>query len=906
MALGMMAWIGLVLEMAAQVPPFKMVANDPAEGYQFGYSVSVSGDTAVVGAYGDDHAGVYSGSVYVFTRSGFTWTQQAKLTAADAAMADWFGMSVSVSGDTIVVGAAGDDESGRSESGSAYVFTRSGSTWTQQAKLIASDATTGDMFGYSVSVSGDTVVVGTEGDDDGGNNSGSAYVFTLSGANWTQQAKLTAGDADAEDWFGHSVSVSGDMIVAGACNDEAGGSNSGSAYVFTRNGSIWTQQAKLLAADAAVLDWFGWSVAVSVDTIVVGAKTATGRDKSGSAYVFTRNGSTWTQQAKVTAASPAANDQFGCSVSVADNTVLVGSYGDGTGGSQSGSAYVFTRSGSTWTQLAKLIAADAAESDQFGWSVSISDNTLLVGAYGDDDGGSSSGSAYAFDFNSVSITNGPVWTWTKGNPRTYGYYGELGVPHADNVPGARYGSTAWTASDGTLWLFGGSGYDGEGSRGALNDLWKYDPLTGNWTWMKGASTIGQAGVYGEIGLSHPNNTPGARAGAAGWKDGEGSLWLYSGDGVVSDDLWKYTPATGNWTWMKGASSGSTPATYGTLGVPGATNTPGRRRAAVSWRDSAGNLWLFGGEAQFGTGGDYNDLWKYTPATGNWTWMKGATARDANGTYGTLGVSAATNTPGARRLAAAWSALDGKLWLFGGGGFAKTGGFSHLNDLWSFDPLTGNWTWVKGASLGNQPGTYGEFASPAEANTPGGRYGAVAWVDNRGVLWLFGGLGYDGDGNNGWLNDLWRFDLANADWTWMRGATTGWQTGVYGTQGSPDPAACPGSRTYSVGWAGSAGTLWLFGGTGYDDTATLDYLGDLWSLTNIHDSCGIVLSEPLWLGGGQFRFTITSQPGAVLQVWRSTDLSAWTLLDTLTNASGTTTFTDLQAVAPAGFYRVKRQ
>ncbi|MSQ08671.1 MAG: hypothetical protein EXR44_05165, partial [Dehalococcoidia bacterium] len=211
-----------------------------------------------------------------------TWTQQQKLTASDGAANDFFGYSVAVSGDTAVVGAWGDD----SAKGSAYVFTRSGSTWTQQQKLTASDGAAIDYFGYSVAVSGDTAVVGAYGDD---SYKGSAYVFTRSGSTWTQQQKLTASDGAANDYFGGSVAVSGDTAVVGAYGDD---SEKGSAYVFTRSGSTWTQQQKLTASDGAANDFFGWSVAVSGDTAVVGARSDD--SSKGSAYMFVMHTATAT------------------------------------------------------------------------------------------------------------------------------------------------------------------------------------------------------------------------------------------------------------------------------------------------------------------------------------------------------------------------------------------------------------------------------------------------------------------------------------------------------------------------------------------------------------------------------------------------------------------------------------
>ena len=371
----------------------KLTASDAASNDHFGGSVAISGDTAVVGARLDEAPGTASntdsGSAYVFVRSGDTWSQQAKLTASDAAFQDYFGWSVAVSGDTIVVGASQDDDAG-TQSGSAYVFVRSGTTWSQQAKLTASDAAAADLFGFSVAISGDTIVVGAYRDDDAVGESGSAYVFVRSGTTWSQQAKLTATDPGFTDFLGWSVAISGDTIVVGARLDDAAAQNSGSAYVFVRSGATWSQQAKLTPSDAALNDEFGYSVAVSGDTAVVGTPfDDDAGNESGSAYVFVRSGTTWSQQAKLTAADAAANDRFGFSVAVSGDTVVVGAYGDDDAGTDSGSAYVFVRSGTTWSQRAKLTASDATVADQFGISVAVSGDTAVAGARGDE-------SAYVF------------------------------------------------------------------------------------------------------------------------------------------------------------------------------------------------------------------------------------------------------------------------------------------------------------------------------------------------------------------------------------------------------------------------------------------------------------------------------------------------------------------------------
>ena len=368
----------------------------------FGDCVAVVDDTAVIGAPQDDLGGkTDAGSTHVFVRSGTSWTKQAVLTASDAKLQDEFGCSVSLSGDIAVVGARWDDHAGGTNAGSAYVFVRSGTSWTEQAKLTASDAAAGDEFGIFVSLSGDTALVGVPFDDHaGGTDAGSAYVFVRNGASWTEQAKLTASDAALSDIFGWSVSLSGDTAVLGArWDDHGGGTNAGSAYVFVRSGTSWTEQAKLTASDATAGDFFGASVSLSGDTMVVGAvlDDYPGKLDAGSAYVFVRSGTSWTEQAKVGASDAAAGDNFGNAVSISDGTVLVAAVDDELEGEvDAGSVYLFVRSGTSWTEQAKLIASDPQEGDSFGCSVSLSDDTAVVGAFTDNSPFIDAGAAYVF------------------------------------------------------------------------------------------------------------------------------------------------------------------------------------------------------------------------------------------------------------------------------------------------------------------------------------------------------------------------------------------------------------------------------------------------------------------------------------------------------------------------------
>lgn len=382
-----------------------------------------------------------------------------------------------------------------------------------------------------------------------------------------------------------------------------------------------------------------------------------------------------------------------------------------------------------------------------------------------------------------------------------------------------------------------------------------------WTWEGGSNTASttthvQPGVYGTLGIAAAGNLPGGRGGAVSWTDSSGNLWLFGGQGFDStgqvgelNDLWELNPASKEWTWMSGAnkvgSNGGVSGVYGTLGVAATSNVPEGRVVAVSWTDRSGNLWLFGGYGFGSTGmsGTLNDLWKFDPASKEWTWVSGSNlaAPVAGGVYGTLGVAAAGNVPGARYSAVSWTDSSGNLWLFGGYGADSTGYPGQLNDLWKFDPGSKEWTWVSGANKVGSPyggvaGVYGTLGVAAAGNTPGGRTNAVSWTDSSGNLWLFGGVGEDSIGTCGpfsstgpcrVLNDLWKFDTSSKEWTWVSGANSAGVSGVYGTLGVAAVGNTPGGRSGAASWIDSSGNLWLFGGGGYDSTRTNGFLNDLW-------------------------------------------------------------------------------
>lgn len=420
------------------------------------------------------------------------------------------------------------------------------------------------------------------------------------------------------------------------------------------------------------------------------------------------------------------------------------------------------------------------------------------------------------------------WAWQKGattvNPN--GVYGTLGRSAAGNTPGGRQLPVTWTDTSGNLWLFGGYGRDSVGTRLPMNDLWKYSSSL--WTWMGGPNVGGQKGIYGGLGATAASNIPGARFEATSWTDSSGTLWLFGGNGYDSvgteaplNDLWKYSG--GEWTWMSGSDLAGQRGVYGTKGIPSPNNVPGARFEAVSWSDSSGNLWLFGGFGydSTGTNGPLNDLWEYS--AGQWTWVSGSNLASQDGVYGTKGVPAPDMVPGARYSAVGWTDLSGNFWLLGGTGYTTAGTNGVLNDLWKYS--NGQWTWMSGSNLTYQLGVYGSLGVAAASNVPGVRQNAVSWTDRAGNFWLFGGNGMDSAGGMGVLNDLWKY--SNGEWTWMSGPKVMNQAGLYGTQGMLAPGNIPGGRTDACGWIDTKGNLWLLGGYGFPASGTEGDLNDLW-------------------------------------------------------------------------------
>jgi hypothetical protein len=396
----------------------KIQSSDIQASDEFGYSVAISndGNYAIVGAWKEAAMGTDAGAAYIFVRSGSTWTQQQKLVGADGA-SGLFGISVAIdlNGDTVIVGCPGADSS----RGAAYVFTRSGSTWTQQQRLTHFisgynvNAQANDQFGWSVSIShsGTRAVIGARYQDVSFANDGSAFIFYLSSGTWSPEWRLSNTDRQAQDEFGYSVAIDGNgsYAIVGAIREDTNGDAAGAVYIFARSGTSWSQQAKIQSSDIQIGDKFGSAVSINQDGTyaIIGTGEEDGGagdpiSNAGAAYVFTRSGSTWTQQQKLVSSDLQAGDrfgQYGVSISSTASHVIIGAQYEDTGGSNAGAAYIFTRSGSTWTQQQKIQSSDIQAGDYFGLSASINSNGTyyIIGGPREDTGGTSAGAAYIYD-----------------------------------------------------------------------------------------------------------------------------------------------------------------------------------------------------------------------------------------------------------------------------------------------------------------------------------------------------------------------------------------------------------------------------------------------------------------------------------------------------------------------------
>lgn len=421
--LAMLVLIALVAPILAVSPssvaradtaePAKLVAADAAAEDYFGYSVSVSGDAALIGAPFTDDVGQDSGSAYVLRFDGSAWKLEQKLTASDPSALDTFGAAVSIDGDVALVGSRDDDHGGLA-GGSAYIFRDNGLEWVEEQKLTASDAASFDVFGNAVSLSGNVALVGAHLDDDSGSGSGSAYVFRHDGSGWIEEQKLVAADAAADDSFGYALSIHGNVALVGARYDDDSGANAGAAYVFRHDGSTWVEEQKLVAGDGTAGDFFGAALSIHGDLALIGATGDDQRgDGAGAAYVFRFDGSSWSEEQKLTASDGRGGDEFAFSVAVGPGTAAIGAIHGRTDEIDSGATYTYWFDGGVWVEEQKLVAGDAAQFDFHGYSVALDHDRIVIGSVLDDDGGEDSGSAYVASIagcraGRVNAGNGPV------------------------------------------------------------------------------------------------------------------------------------------------------------------------------------------------------------------------------------------------------------------------------------------------------------------------------------------------------------------------------------------------------------------------------------------------------------------------------------------------------------------
>ena len=423
-----------------------------------------------------------------------------------------------------------------------------------------------------------------------------------------------------------------------------------------------------------------------------------------------------------------------------------------------------------------------------------------------------------------------MWTWisganTLGSP---GVFGTQGVPSVNNHPPGLYEYCEWKDKQGNFWVYGG--WDP-----SYSDLWKYDPLSNEWTWVKGTGFTNQVPVYGTQGVPNPANTPGTRESAAAtWVDTVGNLWLFGG-ALQGNDLWEYLIATNEWIFMNGTTYASAPGVYGIKGFPDPANVPcGRLETCSAWTDALNNLWLFGGTgvAAHGGGGFLNDLWKYDIAANEWTWMNGSDSAYALGSYGIMGVAGVNNSPCGRLSYTKWKDLQDNFWLLGG-----CVNFGVLNDLWKYDLNTNEWTWMAGPDFLNDAGVYTSNCVFDSTNFPAARVEhRSAVTDNCGRFWLFGGYF---SLTSIYLNDLWAFDPAQLKWNWISGTNVGNQGGSYGTLGVSSSSNMPPSRWGAVSWWGNDNRFYLFGGS---QNGTNSNYSDLWVYTpdsNCISNCNAV-------------------------------------------------------------------
>lgn len=516
----------------------------------------------------------------------------------------------------------------------------------------------------------------------------------------------------------------------------------------------------------------------------------------------------------------------------------------------------------------------------------------------------------AHDAHAQNITATTPWVWMGGDSTINqpGLYGTKGVPGSANRPGARKQSASWTDDNGNFWLFGGRREASSVSGACYNDLWKYSPATHQWTWVSGdtipytAAATGQGLVAGTQGVPAVTNQPGARSLANHWKDADGNFWIQGGGasngGVRYNDLWKYDVTNNTWTWIRGntAPAIEQAGVYGILGTSSPANIPGSRIAGACWTDDDGFLWLFGGQgvttAPSASSAGLSDLWKYNIITNEWTWVGGSNAAPtANqlASYGTMGVAAVTNKPGGRTWPITWVDTGNNLWMMGGLGYGETTTQGVLNDLWKYNTVSNQWTWMNGSNIVNHQGTYVSQGISGVGRMPRCRFGSTSWTDKAGDFWLFGGVTIAWQ--NLTVNDIWKYNRAANEWVWIKGDSVANIQPVYNTLQVPSQANEVGSRGVEMSWRERTNNnIWVFGGYCMQGTSVMVGRNDLWKIetcTPLGTLSSISGADTVCYGD-TVSFSIPPVAGAFSYNWQVP--AGWTKIDsaaTLNVAVGNT-------------------